>query len=292
MKVFGQRAGWAVSDVRRACWMLRRDVWAPLVRPMPRLVPGRIQSNEARDDDVLRRAVRGLHPQDVGEPSGLTGRVRLTDAAAECARGKDLRYAPSERWDPSRRPTLTYKHSADGKCSGARGQLVGARRTRPMRNMAGRWQARDRQVARREWRCERRERQQHETVYRQLRENPAPGHVRALCHAQQQPRCQNMPVEKVGLHLRFARNLAVVRERELSADRLRNCLAAAPADFCVAAVTHTHRAVEVRGTELSYLRGLECQPILSSAARIIPAITGRGDARGRTSAPVRKHAPR
>ena len=94
MKVFGQRAGWAVSDVRRARWMLRRDVWAPLIRPMPRLVPGRIQSNEARDDDVLRRAVRGLYPQDVGEPSGLTGRVRWTDAAAECARGKDLRVRP------------------------------------------------------------------------------------------------------------------------------------------------------------------------------------------------------
>ena len=278
----------AVSDVRRACWMLRRDVWAPLVRPMPRLVPGRIQSDEARDDDVLRRAVRGLHPQDVGEPSGLTGRVRLTDAAAECARGKDLRYAPSERWDPSRRPTLTYKHSADGKCSGARGQLVGARRTRPMRNMAGRWQARDRQVARREWRCGRRERQQHETVYRQLRENPAPGHVRALCHAQQQPRCQNMPVEKVGLRC-DSRAILLWSERELSADRLRDCLVPALADFCVA---HAPGVRCVRGTELSYLRGLECQPILSSAARIIPAITGRGDARGRTSAPVRKHAPR
>lgn len=100
-----------------------------------------------------------------------------------------------------------------------------------------------------------------------------------------------MPVEKVGLH---CDSRAILRwsERELSADRLRNCLGAAPADFCVAAVTLTHQAVDVRGADLAYLRGLECQPILSSAARIIPAITGRGDARGRTSAPVRKHAPR
>ena len=158
--------------------MLRETFWAPLVRPMPRLVPGRIQLNEARDDDVLRRAGPGLHPQDVGEPGGLTGRGRWTDAAAEGARGKDLRCAPSQRCDPSRRPTLTRRHSGDGKCSCVRRHLVGARRTRPTRNMAGR-QARGRQLARREWRCERRERQQHETVYRQLRENPAPGHVRA-----------------------------------------------------------------------------------------------------------------
>ena len=90
---------------------------------------------------------------------------------------------------------------------------------------------------------------------------------------------------------RFARNLERP-ERDLFRERLQDCLMPLLADFCVAAVPSNHHAVYVWVSDPGYRRGLECQPILSSAARIIPAITGRGDARGRTSAPARKHAPK
>ena len=89
---------------------------------------------------------------------------------------------------------------------------------------------------------------------------------------------------------RFARNLEG-SERDLFGGRLQDCLVPVLADFCVAPITFIHQAVDVWVSDPGYRRGLECQPILSSAARIIPAITGRGDARGRTSAPARKHAP-
>ena len=213
---------------QRASQTLRGTSWGPLVRLAPPLVPGRIKSNEADDDVPACR--RGLTREGCR-------RARCSDEKRPVDRagcGKRLRGRPGIRAGAlrciRRGHTLTDQHSGDGKCSVARRQLMGTRRARPSRNVAGRWQARGRQLARREWRCERRERQQDGGRVPSTSEESSARACSCVCHTRQQPRCQNMPLKKVTLH-RDSRANCEYSERDLSGDRLQDCLVLLLADF-------------------------------------------------------------